>query len=132
MAHRLKALFMLLIVGLVLPAAGSPQRFCTRAMVFLSADQECCSDCSAKGCHDCPDQSEPTKPSCVTTADVFPDGVNPEQVSLPPLVAVIMPPFTLPEPVEIVPAPAVSVTTRDRAPPDRVLPLYLAQRSLLL
>lgn len=100
-------------------------------MVFLSSDQECC-DSTVKDCHDCPDESQPAKPSCVTTADIFPDGVNPEQISLPSLVAVIMPAFSLPEPAEVVTAPVISITHRDRAPPDPVVPLYLAQRSLLL
>lgn len=130
MARRLKALFMLLIVGLVLPAAGSPQRLCTRSMAFLASDQAC--DCSGKDCHDCPDESHPTKPSCVASADVLPDVVNPEQISLPSLVVVIVPAFSLPEPAEVITVPVVSITHRDRAPPDPALPLYLSQRSLLL
>jgi hypothetical protein len=131
MANRLKALFMLLVVGLVLPVAGSPQRFCTRAMTFLSSGERCCG-CAEKDCSDCPDDSEPTKPSCVTTPDVLPDGVNPEQIALPQLVAVPISPFTLPEPVEIVLPAIESVMNRDRAPPDPDTPLYISPRSLLL
>lgn len=130
MTRRLKALFMLFIVGLVLPAAGSPQRLCTRSMAFLASNQTC--DCSGKDCHDCPDESHPTKPSCVASADILPDGVNPEHLSLPSLVAVIIPTFALPEPAELVTVPVISITHRDRAPPDWPVPLYLSQRSLLL
>jgi len=58
--------------------------------------------------------------------------VNPEHISLPSLVAVIIPAFALPEPAEVITLPMVSITHRDRAPPDPALPLYLSQRSLLL
>lgn len=128
MARRLKALFMLLVFGLVLPAAGAPQRFCARALTFIQ--QDCC--CPAEHCGDCPDEKAPVKPTCVSSAKVFPDGVNPEQASLPAIAALILPDFALPEPVEIQLSPAARVAIRDRAPPGFPPPLYLTHRSLLL
>ena len=128
MARRLKALFMLLVFGLVLPAAGGPQRFCTHARTFIQ--QDCC--LQKKHCGYCPDKKAPAEPSCVSAAKVFPDGVNPDQLSIPPSAAVILPPFVLPEPVEIHLTPVAHVAPRDRAPPGTRPPLYLTHRSLLL
>lgn len=128
MVRRLKALFMLIVFGLVLPAAGAPQRFCVRIQTFIQ--QDCC--CQQKHCGQCPDEKSPVKPSCVSAAKVFPDGVNPDQLSIPALTAVMAPAFVLPEPVEIHLTPRASVSPRDRAPPGNPPPLYLTHRSLLL
>lgn len=129
MARRLKALFMLLILGLVLPAAGSPQRFCTRTQTFMEHD--CCSQ--KKDCSHCPDEKAPADPSCVATAKVVPDGVHPDhQPSLPALFAVPLPSFSLPDPVEIGVSFCLNASSRDRAPPGEPARLYLTHRSLLI
>jgi hypothetical protein len=129
MARRLKALFMLVILGLVLPAAGSPQRFCTRTQSFMEHD--CCSQ--NKDCSHCPDEKAPADPSCVAAAKVVPDGIHPDhQPSLPTLFAVLLPPFSLPEPVEMGVASHPGSPSRDRAPPGDSARLYLTHRSLLI
>ena len=127
MTRRLKALFMLLVFGLVLPAAGAPQRFCAREFTFVH--QSCC---SAKHCKDCPDEKAPVKPTCFVAAKVVPDGVNPQQVDLPPLSTFFLPAFVLPEPLEIQLVSFAGDTRRDRAPPGKPRPLYLTHRSLLI
>lgn len=127
MADRLKALLMLLVFGLVLPAAGSPQRFCNRSLTFIQ--QDCC--CQKKHCGECPDDQKPAKPSCVSAAKVVPDGVNPDQIAVPAICALLLPPFVLPAPVEIHLTPVACPASRDRAPPPG-LPLFLTHRSLLI
>ncbi len=129
MARRLKALFMLLILGLVLPAAGSPQRFCTRTQSFMQHD--CCSQ--KEDCSHCPDDRTPAAPSCVAAAKVVPDGVHPDhQPALPALIAVLLPSFSLPAPVETGLAPTPGALPRDRAPPGGSARLFLTHRSLLI
>jgi len=128
MVRRVKALFMLLILGLVLPAAGSPQRFCTRMQSFVQ--QECCSQ---KKCSHCPDEKTPVSPSCVAAAKMVPDGVNPDHApALPVLFAVPLPAFSLPEPLEANVADNLNASSRDRAPPGETVRLYLTHRSLLI
>jgi hypothetical protein len=129
MARRLKALLMLLILGLVLPVAGSPQRFCTRTQSFMQHD--CCS--KNNDCSHCPDDKTPAAPSCVTAAKVVPDAVHPDhQPSLPTLFAVILPSFSLPESAEIGTITCPNASPPDRAPPVESARLYLTQRSLLI
>ena len=128
MARRLKALFMLLVVPWRAAVGADAQRFCTHARTFIQ--QDCC--LQKKHCGHCPDKKAPAEPSCVSAAKVFPDGVNPDQLSIPPSAAVILPPFVLPEPVEIHLTPVAHVAPRDRAPPGTRPPLYLTHRSLLL
>lgn len=129
MARRLKALFMLLILGLVLPAGGVPQRFCTRSHSFIQ--QDCCS--RDKGCSHCPEEKSPVKPSCVSSAKMVPDGVNPDhQFSIPALAAVILPSFALPEPLEIQLPKWSPAAVKDRGPPAIPPRLYLTHRSLLI
>lgn len=128
MARRLKALFMLLILGLVLPAGGSPQRFCTRMQSFMP--HECCGQ---KKCDHCPDEKIPGVPSCVTAAKVVPDGINPDHtLILPALLATLAPSFSLPEPSEASAVPGAHSPCRDRAPPGKPVRLYLTHRSLLI
>lgn len=130
MARRLKALFMLVLFGLVLPIGAAPQRFCTKNFT-LAAIRDTCAACQEKSC--CKKHSQSSgEPDCVIVTQQLPDGVHSDSsVSLPPLVALPLPEPFLPAFVAIAPLEIPAGAIRERAPPDR-RPLYLTHRSLLL
>lgn len=128
MAHRLKALLMLLVIGLALPTAAMPQRFCTISHQLLSGSSAC-AKCQKPSC--CKNHKAPGEPGCVIVFKGLPDSVHSNAIALPAVTGVLLPdPFSLPEiPVAVHSAPDFPVS--GRAPPGPV-PLYLTQRSLLL
>ncbi len=112
---------MLLIVGLVLPAAGSPHFFCIEAGAFIQ-QSDCC---------DCSDEHRPETPCCVAAPKPIPDALNANALSLPAPFFIAAPAFELPPVVEIHTLVSVPAWPRDRGPPGDVR-LYLLRHSLLL
>jgi len=130
MANRLKALFMLLIVGLVLPVAGSPQRFCMRQFTLI-APGERCPACNDMPSCDCDGTKDPSKPGCMTAAKIFPDALTPDHFVFSAPAAMPLPMFEVSEPKSAALVPNISHRMHMRGPPGN-LPLYLLKRALLL
>jgi len=132
MSRRMKAWLMFLILGLVLPMAGAPLRYCLCAHTVVMADESCC-DCedeAACDCHqDCP--NPPAQPTCKVALKLLPDALPQFDVALPAPLAVDLPPVWFVH----VPTPALAVSAvelpHDRGPPLGP-PLYLRHRCLLL
>lgn len=127
---RLKALCLLITVGLVLPMAGAPLRFCMEEFQFAAAGSNCEPCETHKNC-ECPGDDTPGLPSCITPAKLLPNGVEPMASNLPG-----------PQSQDITPQPFLFILSavqetltaerpRDRAPPGPAK-LYLLKRSLLL
>lgn len=133
MIIRVQAALLLLLVGLVLPVAGSPQRFCARAAVFLAADQACAACPDEDPECDCESGENPLRPNCITAAKVLPDSVTPDALVLPPLIAIDLPPSAT-APVRPCWLPMrLGHLGPDRGPPGPGgVPLYLLKRSLLV
>ena len=133
MPHRLKALFLLFIFGLVLPVAGAPQRFCVLRGVWLMPQQACCGGC----CEQCPeDEESPLDPDCVKVAKMVPDimakdHVARDQAQAPVFVFTCGVPVVAPCFVEAPVSCEAAPLFFDRGPPGPV-PIYLAHRSLLI
>lgn len=129
-ANRLKALLMLAVVGLVLPLAGAPQRFCVKAFTLMAPGQDC-SACQgdACGCH-LPVEN-PQLPGCIVGAKLLPDGVSPDGVSVPPVLATVLVAPESPTAGEIASVTGCRAPAAERGPPPGT-PLYLLKRSLLL
>ncbi len=121
---------MFLVVGLVLPAAGSPQRFCMRYLALIAPGQSC-APCDADTDCDCDGTVNPGAPSCTAAAKLLPDALPPGHLVLAPPAALPMIPFATPTPRQS----ACSVTLPRRIPergPPGDMPIYLLKRSLLL
>lgn len=132
MSRLFKAWLMFLVLGLVLPLAGAPLRYCLCAQTVVVDDDSCCSCEDEHGCdcdQECP--HPPEVPSCTVTLEVLPDAIPQCDHALPaPLVAEVpTPAFELP--VAIVTVNTPFDQTHDRGPPTGP-PLYLRHRSLLL
>jgi len=121
MGIRLRALLMLLIVGLVLPAAASPHFFCMEAGAFMHPS-DCC---------DCSEEHRPEPPCCVAAPKPMPDALNANGLTMPAPFYIIAPAFELPPLLEIPAVVSVLAWPRDRGPPGDVR-LYLLRHSLLL
>jgi hypothetical protein len=121
MAIRLRAFLMLLIVGLVLPAAGSSQFFCIEAGMFTQ-QSDCC---------DCSDEDRPETPCCVAAPKPIPDALNANALTLPAPFHIAAPALELPPLLGIHTLVSLSAWSRDRGPPGEVR-LYLLRHSLLL
>lgn len=129
MALRLKALLMLVVVGLILPVAGTPQRFCARFQAWLVPGMTCPA-CVDDGTCDC-EPPTPELPGCVMVAKMLPDGISADALALPAPITLELPPETLPTPVWIMTGSRAGTPSRERAPP-RAVPLFLRNRALLL
>lgn len=127
---RLKALFLLVTVGLVLPMAGAPLRFCMEEFQFASTGNHCEPCSKHKNC-ECPGDEAPDSPGCISTTKLLPNGVEPLSDTLPG-----------PQSQDIEPQAFLSILPavqeiqnpsqpRDRAPPGSAR-LFLLKRSLLL
>jgi len=130
MANRFKALFMLLIVGLILPVAGSPQRFCMHNFTLVAPGEQCPARDHEKSC-DCDGSGDSPVPCCLTAAKFLPDALTPDHFVLSAPAAFPLPVFDTPEPTA---AALFSIFPRrihGRGPPGD-LPLYLLNRSLIL
>ncbi len=112
---------MLLIVGLVLPAAGSSQFFCIEAGMFTQ-QSDCC---------DCSDEDRPETPCCVAAPKPIPDALNANALTLPAPFHIAAPALELPPLLGIHTLVSLSAWSRDRGPPGEVR-LYLLRHSLLL
>ncbi|MEX1116993.1 MAG: hypothetical protein WEB53_17235 [Akkermansiaceae bacterium] len=121
MAIRLRAFLMLLIVGLVLPAAGSPHFFCMEAGAFIH-QSDCC---------DCSGGDQPETPCCVTAPKPIPDALNANGLTLPAPFFIVAPTFEMPYLVEIPVVVSIPAWSMDRGPPGDIR-LYLLRHSLLL
>lgn len=127
---RLKALFLLVAVGLVLPMAGAPLRFCMEEFQFASTGNRC-EPCSKHNDCECPGDESPDSPGCISTTKLLPNGVEPLADSLPgPQSQDIEPQafLSILPAVQEIPSPS---QPRDRAPPGSAR-LFLLKRSLLL
>jgi hypothetical protein len=83
--RKLMATFLLICVGLLIPASASPVRFCLLelALNFSPADAKCCSDCS-RG-------TELPDPCCVDLEEM-PDSTAPQTpIELPPAIVTEVP-----------------------------------------
>lgn len=139
MTRRCKAWLMVLVLGLVLPLAGSPLRYCLCDNMLLlagappcpcdaeAADADCSRDCCEEQQHPAPPQ-----PDCMVTLRLLPEALPQANLALPaPVVADLPPPvFAAPE-TPVVPQ-VVADLPRDRGPPPPGPPIYLRDRSLLL
>lgn len=131
MFHRMQAALLLLVVGLALPVAGSPLRFCAQAAVFMAGDQACVSCPTEDLDCDCEGGENRSRPNCMTSAKVLPDGVAPGGLVLPSSQSMDLPPQAVGT------GETWRIATRscefpsDRVPPgcDGV-PLYLRNRAL--
>lgn len=130
MARRLKALFMLLLLGLVLPIGAAPHRFCAKNF-SLAVVKDTCAACKEESC--CKKHSQSSgEPDCVIVTKQMPDGVqNGDSVVLPPLAALPLPEPFLPVFVAIAPVEIPAGAIHERAPPEP-RPLYLTHQSLLI
>jgi len=133
MVHRLKAAILLLVVGLVLPVAGVPQRFCALSAVFVAGDQACVACPADDPLCDCEGGENPSRPNCMTSAKVIPDGIAQEALLLPSSQSMELPP----QRVGMCPpwrnAMRNCVGPLDRGPPvGGGLPLYLRNHALLI
>jgi hypothetical protein len=131
MLVRWKAWLMLLVVGLVLPVAGSPLRFCMQSRVLLNAVGACagCSDETGCDCHK--EGNLPLKPGCMAAVKLLPDATPQVDFALPAPVVMEVLPWTVPAPLATPLAELANGRSRERDPPDP-LPLYLRLKSLLL
>lgn len=131
MSRRLKAWLMVLVLGLVLPVAGAPLRYCLCAQAIAAAGEACCccEDDPACDCHsECP--HAPTQPTCSVVLKLLPDAVPHCDLAVPtPLV------FDLPSAgfatARVLPqASPVRARIHDRGPPGP--PRYLRHCAMLL
>lgn len=130
MLHRLKALCLLLVVGLVIPMSGAPLRFCMAEFQFATKGGTCAPCEQQKHC-DCSGDENPLIPGCIAGAKLLPDGV---QTLVIPIPAPLM--FEIPTPAFLAVIRETSdflptASPRDRSPPGPAR-LYLTKRSLLL
>ncbi len=135
MRRVLKAWFLLLLLGLVLPWGGSPLRYCPCFQVMLvAADEGCpCDHTADTGPSCCGEDSLPLHPpTCLLPIKLLPDAIAQSGQPLPGPVMVMLAPavFALPPPplgeLAATPPPC------DRGPPFSGLPPYLRYCSLLL
>jgi hypothetical protein len=133
MSRRWKAWLMLLVVGLVLPIAGSPLRFCMQSRVVVNAEESCagCADATESECNCHQGGRSPLAPGCVTGQKLLPDATSQGDFVLPAPVVMDLLPCALPALLEIPVAGLPNLRTRERDPPHP-LPLYLRQEALLL
>lgn len=132
MSRRMKAWLMLLVLGLVLPVAGAPFRYCLCVNAIVQAGSECC-DCEEESSCDCHDKCPhaPVQPSCTVALKPVPDGVPTVDFVTPLPVVVDLPPVAFlapPAPAMDTPAPE---SPRERGPPAGP-PRYLRILTLLL
>jgi hypothetical protein len=122
---------MLLVVGLVLPVAGSPLRFCMESRVLLHGVDACVACADETDC-DCQQGGEsPQAPGCVAGVKLLPDATPQMDFVLPAPVVMELLPWTLPAPLAVPLPQLANSQVRQRDPPDP-LPLYLRLESLLL
>lgn len=131
MSVRWKAWLMLLVVGLVLPIAGSPLRFCMQSRVVVSTAQSCAGCADATGCDCHQDPHSPQAPGCVTGLKLLPDATPQGDFVLPAPVVIDLLPCSLPAPLDVPVAGLPNLRTRERDPPHP-LPLYLRLEAWLL
>jgi hypothetical protein len=135
MSRRHKAWLMVLVLGLVLPLAGSPLRYCLcDNMLLLAGTPPCPCDAEAADA-DCGEEQQhpaPAQPDCMVSLRLLPEALPQADPALPsPVVADLPPPvFAAPE-TPLVPQ-VVADVPRDRGPPPPGPPIYLRDRSLLL
>jgi hypothetical protein len=131
MSVRWKAWLMLLVVGLVLPVAGSPLRFCIETRVVVDSTDGCsgCSDSTDCDCDE--DGHAPEAPTCVVGMKLLPDATPQVDFALPSPVVMELLDVSLPSLVEVPTAGVVTFGASERGPPDP-LPVYLRLKRLLL
>ena len=122
MAIRLRAFFMLLIVGLVLPAAGMPHFFCNEAGTFIQ-QSDCC---------DCSDDDRHEAPCCVIAPERIPDALNATALTLLAPLYLSITPFELPPPPSDTHAVVSPPVWSEDGGPQAGFRLYLLRHSLLL
>ena len=122
MAIRLRAFLMLLVVGLVLPAAGSPHFFCNKAGTFIQKS-DCC---------DCSDDDRPDPPCCVTAPEPIPDALSANALTRIAPDYLSITPFELPPPPSDPHAVESPPEWSEDGGPQAVFRLYLLRHSLLL
>lgn len=132
MLRRLKAWLMLLILGLVLPVAGAPLRYCLCSHTIVQTGAECC-DCEEDApcdCHD-PCSHKPVPPSCNVAFKLVPDALPSLDFVTPPPVVVDLPPVMFLAPGPIATGILIVDHPRERGPPAGP-PRYLRNLALLL
>ncbi len=133
MQRRFRAWLMFLVLGLVLPLAGSPLHYCLCAKLLMAPGMECshCADVCDGDCeHDCPAPTD--HQDCCVSLDLLPDALpqgdlvmpTPPVLDIPPLGLVIA---SAPQ----VPVTAISPPPHDHGPPPGS-PHYLRFCSMLL
>jgi hypothetical protein len=132
MSRRLKACLMLLVLGLLLPVAGAPLRYCLCVNAIVQPGSECC-DCEEEQSCDCHGKCPhaPSPPSCSVAFKLVPDSVPFAGFATPIPVAVDLPPATFLAPVPIPTEVPDLNRPRERGPPSE-FPLYLRNLSMLL
>lgn len=131
MSVRWKAWLMLLVVGLVLPAAGAPLRFCMQSRVAVDVGNSC-SGCIAETDCCCHQSGEgPQAPGCVGALKLLPDATSQGDFVLPAPVVIDLLPWAMPVPMGMPVIGLAESRARERGPPS-AMPLYLRLALLLL
>ncbi|MBK1882727.1 hypothetical protein JIN85_09890 [Luteolibacter pohnpeiensis] len=127
MSHRLKALFLLFVFGMILPAAGSAHRFCTVTGKMVTSG-----DCPCAKCPKCAkDSQKQDRSECMITVKPVADSLVQHPLQLPPLAVAVIPEVELPQPYRQQTGHLVLKWLPDPAPPDP-LPIYLRHQWLLI
>jgi hypothetical protein len=127
---RLQAMLLLSIVGLVLPIAGAPLRFCLEEFQLAIAGSTCSACEEHKRCG-CDGDQDPLEPGCIAATRLLPEGVQPPEVPVPDPVASDLPCPAFAAPISLPVELQAASHPRDRGPPGPSR-LYLMNQSLLL
>jgi hypothetical protein len=132
---------MLAVLGLVLPLAGTPLRYCQCVHLLLVGAQSAC-PCehpvvtqAERPC--CQQKHQPLHPAapqhdCMIGVKLLPDAVAQADPATPAPQVAELPPVAFAVPLLPPPLAAAGGVSRERGPPGAVPPLYLRHRSLLL
>lgn len=123
---------MLLVLGLVLPVAGTPLRYCLCANEIVPTDAECC-DCGNETSCDCDGHCPhgPEQPPCLVELELVPDALPGVDFAMPLPVVMDLPPAAFVPPAPLASCNSCTVHPRDRGPPADP-PCYLWHLALLL